>query len=68
MKNIEIENEKIFNESDYMYSDYENGLVEDNEYKYKVRRTWDGLRTYEGKLIRSKRKLDELKDLHNGKL
>lgn len=63
-----IDDKKIFNERDYMYSDYENGLVEDNEYKYKVRKTWEGLRTYEGKLIRSKRELDELKDLHNGKL
>lgn len=49
---------------DYMYSDYESGLIQDNEYKYKVRNTWGGLRTYEGKLVEkeiTKRELGELK-------
>lgn len=49
---------------DYMYSDYESGLIQDNEYKYKVRNTLEGLQTYEGKLVgkeRTKRELEELK-------
>ena len=49
---------------DYMYSDYESGLIQDNEYKYKVRNTWEGQRTYEGKLVGkeiTKRELEELK-------
>ena len=48
----------------YMYSDYESGLIQDNEYTYKVRDTWEGLRTYEGKLVgkeRTKRELERLK-------
>ena len=50
---------------DYMYSDYESGLIQDNEYKYKVRDTWKGLRTYDGKLVEkeiTKRELDRLKN------
>lgn len=49
---------------DYMHSDYESGLIQDNEYKYKVRKTWEGQRTYEGKLVEkeiTKRELEELK-------
>lgn len=49
---------------DYMYSDYESGLIQDNEYKYKVRKTWEGQRTYEGKLVEkeiTKRELEELR-------
>lgn len=48
----------------YMYSDYESGLIQDNEYKYKVRDTWKGQLTYEGKLVEkeiTKRELERLK-------